>query len=218
MDRRDYRISLVNWRTAVITLVAAVIGIGGTVLTGVLPLIDDVSDRDGVIAKRDQTIDDLHQQLESANAKLESRQERIDALTKENTELRAALPYTVSAEDVHNIRATATITLAKQGDTIDLNSTLPNLRADGYVWQDSLTYDGKSLDLGSGVSTRVLDSGVATYATCAATTGWSKSSALDPHTLQEPVTCIRLASDRYATIQVSTYDETKAVVVITVWE
>ncbi len=206
-----------NWRTAVITLVGALFSFAVTFATGVIPLIHDVTDRDGAIAERDREIESRDQELASARATLEARQDAIDALRDENTELRASLPYTVAPEDVADIRATATITLARNGDTVDLNSTLPNFRASGHVWQDTLTYNGEMLELGYETSSRKLEEN-ADYSTCAAATGWAKDPRLDPHDLMEPLTCLRLVSERYAAIRVLRYDENSAEVVITVWE
>lgn len=102
---------MMGWRAALITLAASIIGFAAVVI----PLLNTVVDRDGTITARDQKIDELEQELDSANAKLEVRQEAIAELRDENRELRAALPYTVAPEDVHDIRATATLTLAKRG-------------------------------------------------------------------------------------------------------
>lgn len=218
MTRLDILNSRINGRTALISLTSAVIGLVIALLGGVVPLVRDVSDRDGVIAKRDQKIDSLGQQLKSSEATLGSRQETIDALRKENTELRAALPYTVTPENAHKIRSAATVVLAKGGDTLDLNSSLPNFRSAGYPWKDTLAYDGESLILAYNTSVRTLPSGVATYETCEATTGWKKSTSLDPHTLSVPSTCLRLDSNRYVAIQVRRYDEKSADLTITVWQ
>lgn len=214
MKRSEYRTSLMGWRAALITLAASIIGFAAVVI----PLLNTVVDRDGTITARDQRIDELEQELDSANAKLEVRQEAIAELRDENRELRAALPYTVAPEDVHDIRATATLTLAKRGDTLDLNSALPNFGAADFVYSDTLSYSGDRLVLGYGASTVVLGSGNADYATCAAATGWSRGSSLDPHQLEAPTTCVRLQSDRYVAIQVLRYDANSVDVTITVWE
>jgi len=214
MKRSEFRTSLMGWRAALITLAAAVISFAAVLI----PLVNTVVDRDGTIAVRDQRIDELEQELDSANAKLEVRQEAISELREENQELRAALPYTVAAEDVHDIRATATLTLAKRGDTRDLNSTLPNFDAGDFVYSDALSYDGETLDVSYGVSSVVLASGNADYATCAAATGWAKKSSLDPHVLEAPTTCVRLQSERYAAVQVLRYDANSVDLTITVWE
>lgn len=99
-----------------------------------------------------------------------------------------------------------------------MNSALPNFGAADFVYSDTLSYSGDRLVLGYGASTVVLGSGNADYATCAAATGWSRGSSLDPHQLEAPTTCVRLQSDRYAAIQVLRYDANSVDVTITVWE
>lgn len=219
MKRLDFRISHLNWQTAIISLIAAALTLGVTVVGLVIPRDDDIADQNGVIAKRDQQIDSLRQQLTSANARLESRQETIDSLTQENLELKAAVPYTVTADAEHKPRKADTISLAKDGDTIDLNSTLPHFRKASYVWDDTLSYDGESLILAYGTSSLTLPDGVASYKTCEeSAAAWKEVTRLDPHDLATPATCLRLSSKRYAAIQVLGYNETTADITITVWD
>ncbi|MGG7507654.1 hypothetical protein [Plantibacter sp. YIM 135249] len=207
--------SRLNLKTAMISISGAILGI---VLT-VVPAVIKVSDLGNTIAQRDGTIDSLSAELETAEARLDARQETIESLRAENSSLHASLPYTVAPEDAHSVRAAATVTLAKRGDKVDLNSTMPNFDAgQSGAWSDTLSYNGTAIVLGYGISALALSSGVAQYETCAAATGYAESSTVEPHRLAEPSTCLRLGSDRFATIQVPRFDQTSVDVVITVWE
>lgn len=207
-SRLDLRTALINLGVAVVS--AAVVAI---------PALIQLADRDGTIADRDATIDALGQELDTANARLESRQDTIESLRAENVELRAALPYTVSAEDVPAIRKSTTVTLAKDGDVIDLNSTEGNFGAARYSSSiDTLGYNGETLRVGYGISTLTLTDGIAQYENCAAATGYSQIGRIEPHLLSAPATCLRLSTDRFATVQVPRSDDASADVVITVWE
>lgn len=214
MKRLQYRTSRLDWRTAVISLTAAILTLAATAI----PLFSTVADREGTIADKDAQIAHLTEELDSVTATANERAERIEELRSDNRELKAALPYTVDPEDAHDVRKVATVTLAKRGDTLDLNSTAPNFAGDGYQWVDTVSYNGTALRLAASIDTVRLREGVATYETCAATTGWAQQESLDPHLLQEPTTCLRLASGRYATIQTPRHDHTSADLVITVWE
>lgn len=221
-SRLNFRTAHVNIWTAIIMLATAVASVGGTVFAWGKPNIDE---RDNTIAvqnedlgDKDQEIASLSQDLSSANAQVEVLQEDIELLRQENGELRAALPPSVAPEDVPAIRATATVTLSKNGDTLDLNSTLPNFKAVDYVWQDTLEYNGKVLNLGYDVYSVVLPNGTANYETCAVATGWARSPSLEPHALTTSNTCLRLQSGRYATVQVLRFDDISTDVVVTVWD
>jgi len=207
--------SRLDLRTALINLGVAVVGAAVVAI----PALIQLAERDGTIADRDATIDALGQELDTANAHLESRQETIESLRAENVELRAALPYTVAAEDVPAIRMSATVTLSKDGDVIDLNSTEPNFGAARYTSSmDTLSYNGWAGRLGYGISALTLTSGTAQYESCAAESGYSQIGKFEPHLLSAPATCLRLSTDRFATIQVSRYDDVSADVVVSVWE
>lgn len=79
-------------------------------------LIQQPANREGSIASHDADITSLFDALDSADARLESRQKTIK---EHNTTLQAAHPGTVD-DDVHPLRNTATVTLAKRGDPDDL--------------------------------------------------------------------------------------------------
>ncbi|WFR83460.1 hypothetical protein [Arthrobacter sp. Y-9] len=210
ISRRALLASKITFVTTVIGLIVAVVGL--------VQFAHQITDQNGVIAGRDKDIEKLNQQVQADRAILDSRQETITSLRAENTKLRAAVPYTVAPEDTHPVRSVATITLAKEGDTADLNSTLPNFRSSGNSWTDTLRFAGDEVRLGYGVSTLMLSKGPANYATCAAATGWEKKPDLDPHVLSNPTTCLRLDSGRYGAVQVRKYDSEKATLTITVWE
>ncbi|MFE2770853.1 hypothetical protein [Microbacterium resistens] len=207
--------SRLNLRTALINLSVALVS--ATVVA--VPALIQLADRDGTIADRDATIDAVSQELDTATARLESRQETIESLRAENIELRAALPYTVAAEDVPAIRMSTTVTLAKDGDVIDLNSTEPNFGAARHTSSmDTLSYNGTAVRLGYGISTLTLMEQVAQYESCAAASGYAQVGTIEPHLLSAPATCLRLSTDRFATIQASRSDNDSADIVITVWE
>ena len=172
------------------------------------------SDRAALISAREE----LELQLVTTNAEVSAR-ETIAALRDENAALRAAAPYTVDPQATHEVRATATITLAKNGDTVDLNSVAPNFGAGATrAWNDSARYDGNKLRFGYGVFSLTLSSDFAKYETCAAATGYSSTSALEPHRLKNPTVCLRLQSGRYVALQVGRFDESSVSVTFTVWE
>jgi len=207
--------SRLDLRTASINLGVALVG----AVVVAIPALIQLADRDDTIADRDATIDALSQELDTANARLESRQETIESLRAENVELRAALPYTVAAEDVPPIRKSTTVTLAKDGDVIDLNSTEGNFGAARYSSSmDSLSYNGETVRLGYGISTLTLTEVIAQYGSCAAQSGYSQIGKIEPHLLGAPATCLRLSTGRFATIQVPRSDGASADIVITVWE
>lgn len=219
MNRSERRTLTISRRAAALTLVAAIVTLVGSIAGVGFPLLDKITDRDGTIADRDATIDALSQELDTANTRLESRQETIESLRAENIELRAALPYTITIEDVPAIRKSATVTLAKDGDIVDLNSTEENFGARRYSSSmDTLSYSGTAVRLGYGVSTLTLTEGVAQYESCAAASGYSQIGKIEPHLLTDPTTCLRLSTDRFATIRVAQSDESSADVTITVWE
>lgn len=218
------RLSLQNIRfdrtTAILTSIAAVLGVATGVLTFMTANLDRenaslTSDRAALISAKTE----LELQLISANAEVSARDDTIAALRDENTALRAAVPYTVDPRDAHEIRATATVTLAKNGDTVDLNSVLPNFNAGtNSAWSDTARYTGEKLRFSYGVSSLTLTSDVAKYETCAAATGYSATSSIEAHLLKEPRVCLRLQSGRYVALQISRFDEASADVTFTVWE
>lgn len=196
----------------------ALIALGATILTAttatisLIPTLATIADRDGRIAS-------LSEQLTAAEATAEARQEMISDLKSENSDLRQLVPFEVDPEDAHAIRAAASVTLAKKGDRLDLNSTLPNFsRGDNSPYSDTIWYDGTNIRLGYGVSALVLNDGPASFEACAAATGWAETTSLEPHLLAEPTTCLRLETGRYAAVKVTQFTETSADVAITVWE
>ncbi|WP_157559920.1 hypothetical protein [Microbacterium sp. H83] len=205
----------------------AVIGAFGAVFaiaTGVLGFMTASLERDNASLTSDRAAlisakEELEFQLVTANAEVAARDETVSSLRAENQVLRAAAPYTVDPDDVHPLRATAAITLARNGDTIDLNSVMPNFGAGGTMaWSDSVRYDGDELRFGYGVSSLTLPSGIAKYETCAAATGYASSSSIEVHLLKEPAVCLRLQSGRFAAVQVTRFDEASVDVTFTVWE
>ncbi|NUJ89665.1 hypothetical protein HOW07_16745 [Plantibacter sp. MCCC 1A11337] len=209
--RMDRGTSHIQRRNALLSLGTAILGIVTAAITLILT-IPTIVDRDGRIAS-------LSEQLTAAEATAEARQEMISDLRSENSDLRQLVPFEVDPEDAHDIRAAASVTLAKKGDRLDLNSTLPNFsRGDNSTYSDTIYYDGTNVRLGYGVSSLVLKDGSASYEACAAATGWAETTSLEPHLLAEPTTCLRLQTGRYAAVKVTQFDETTADVAITVWE
>lgn len=218
------RIALQNLRLDRTTAILGAIGALIAVVAGVLAYMTAQLERENASLTSDRAAlisakEELELQLVTVNAEVSVRDETIADLREENKTLRAAAPYTVDPQEVHEIRATASITLAKNGDTVDLNSVTPNFGAGSdYVWSDGARYDGDELRFGWGMSSLTLTSGVASYATCAAETGYSKTSSIEAHLLTDPTVCLRLESGRYAAMQVTRFDEASATVTITVWE
>lgn len=221
---KSHRINLQTNRfdrtTAILTVVAAVFG----VLAGVFGFMTANLERDNTALTSDRAAlisakEELELQLITVNAEVSARDDTIAALRDENETLRAAVPYTVDPQDVHEIRATHTVTLAKNGDAIDLNSVMPNFGAGATnMWSDTTRYDGDELRFPYGVSSLTLASGAAKYETCAAETGYSMTSSIEIHLLKEPTVCLRLQSGRYVALQVVHFDEAAAEVTFTVWE
>lgn len=209
MDRGTSRIQR---RTAILGLAAGILTVAAAIAGSLIPALATIADRDGRIAS-------LSEQLSTAEARVEAREEIISDLHSDNSDLRRLVPFEVDAEDVHDIRAAASVTLAKQGDHLDLNSTLANFSSgDNSPYADTIYYDGTNVRLGYGVSALVIKDGSASYESCAAATGWAETISLEPHLLAEPTTCLRLQTGRYAAVKVTQFDETSADVAITVWE
>lgn len=216
----DLRNTRFNRTTAILTIVGATLGIATAVLGLVTTNLNRenaslTSDRAALISAKEE----LELQLITANAEVSARDDTIAALRDENTQLRAAAPYTVDPQEVHDIRATAAVTLARNGDTIDLNSVMPNFGAgSSSAWSDTVRYDGDELRFGYGVSSLRLTDDVAKYETCAAKTGYATTSSLEAHQLKDPDVCLRLQSGRYAALKVTRFDEASVDVTFTVWE
>lgn len=221
---KTHRLSLQNIRfdrtTAILAAISAALGIGASVFGVIAANLDRenaslTSDRASLISAKEE----LEQQLITANSEVAARDDTIAALRDENQTLRAAAPYTIDPQDVHEIRATATVTLATRGDTVDLNSVDPNFGAgETNSWTDSAHYDGDEIRFGYGISALTLRSGIAKYETCAAETGYSTATSIEAHRLKDPTTCLRLQSGRYVALQVTRSDEDSADVTFTVWE
>lgn len=217
---RERGTAWLNRKTAVLEALTAIFLLTSAVLTYVTVSLQHdnatlTSDRAALISANAE----LELQLQTVNAELSARDSIVATLRADIEELRTLVPYSVAPEDVPSIRAAATVTLSENGDSIDLNSTSPNFDAgDQFYVNDSLRYSGEALRLTYNVSALRLRTGTAEYATCAAATGYARESELEPHLLTEPSTCLRLASDRYATIQVLRMDEQSVDVAIVVWE
>lgn len=212
MSRGTSRIEYRSARLGLAAGILMVITASVTAAASLIPTLATVADRDGRIAS-------LSDQLAASEATAKVHQETISDLRSENSDLRQLIPFEVDAEDVHDIRAAASVTLAKQGDHLDLNSTLANFSSgDNSPYADTIYYDGTNVRLGYGVSALVLKDGSASYESCAAATGWAETTSLEPHLLAEPTTCLRLQTGRYAAVKVTQFDETSADVAITVWE
>lgn len=206
--------------TAILAAIGAVLGI----VTGVLGFTTTILAQDNATLTSDRAAlisakEELELQLITANAEVAARDETIAALRDENQTLRASAPYTVDPKDAHKIRATHTVTLAENGDTIDLNSIAPNFGAGvTNAWSDTVRFDGDELRFCYGVSSLTLTSGAAMYETCAAETGYAMTSSIEVHLLKEPNVCLRLQSGRYVALQVVYFDTAAAEVTFTVWE
>ncbi len=211
-----------NWHTAWISFFTAVIG-AAAVFLPTQPKINDLSDSADSLSAENSALqaelESTRGELAAAKATNTTHLATIDDLRSENSELRTLVPPEIDPQEAHDIRAAGTIKLAADGDTIDLNSTLDNFGAsDTYLGQDSLTYDGETLNSGYGMSSLDLGDTAASYETCAVATGYQEQSAFEPHRLRDGTVCLRLASDRYAKVEVKRYDENSATVAVTVWD
>ncbi len=223
----DHRSARINLRSARWTAVSAVM----TLATAVLGMIAlNLNGDNGSLEERNASLrgeraelaaasEALAEDLEHAEAETASLEEKVSSLQAENAELRALVPPSVAPEDVPDTRATGSVTLADGGDSIDLNSTLPNFdpSEDSYR-PDSLRYDGESIRGQYGMSALELTGQTAQFETCAVATGYSDATTFEPHRLQEGRTCLRLDSGRYATVVVTRFDKSAVDVTVTVWE
>lgn len=110
---------------------SSVLGVIASSLAVVAPIVSValgvwVTNLNSDVAHLNGTINGLRQDVASAEALLTDRAEIIGGLRAENRELLAALPPSIPPEQVPDARNIGTVTLAAGGDSIDLNSTLPN--------------------------------------------------------------------------------------------
>ena len=164
------------------------------------------------------TINGLHQDVASAEALLVDREEFIEDLRAENIELIAALPPSIPPEQVPGARNIGTVTLAAGGDSIDLNSTLPNFgNGTDRIQKDTLQFGDGVLTSLWGVDVLQLPEGEAAYETCAVATGYAPTKTIEPHRLDGRV-CIRLQSGNYARITVNALEEERVELTLTTWD
>ncbi|MFJ4233443.1 hypothetical protein [Cellulosimicrobium cellulans] len=218
--RINLRSSMVTALSTVMTLATAILGLVA------LNLNDDngsLEDKNASLrserAELTTEVDGLSQDLEHSQAQVSSLEQEVSDLQVENSELRALVPPSVAPEDVPDTRATGSVTLADGGDSIDLNSTLPNFDpSDDPYRPDSLRYDGESIRGQYGMSALELVEDTARFETCAVATGYADASAFEPHRLEQGRTCLRLDSGRYAAVVVTRFDKISVDVEVTVWE
>lgn len=170
------------------------------------------------VAHLNATINGLHQEVASAEALLTDREEIIEGLRAENRELLVALPPSIPPEQVPDARNIGTVTLAAGGDSIDLNSTLPNFgNGADRIQKDTLQFGNGVLTSLWGIDMLQLPEGEASYETCALATGYGPTNTIEPHRLDGRV-CIRLQSGNNARITVNTIEEQRVELTITTWD
>jgi hypothetical protein len=170
------------------------------------------------VAHLNATINGLHQDVASAEALLNDREEIIEDLRAENRELLAALPPSIPPVQVPDARNIGTETLAAGGDSIDLNSTLPNFgNGADRIQKDTLQFANGVLTSLWGIDVLQLREGEAAYETCAVATGYAPMKTIDPHRLDGRV-CIRLQSGNYARVTVIASEEERVEFTITTWD
>lgn len=178
-----------------------------------------ISNLNSDVVHLNATIDELNADVATSQAQLDVRQETIEDLKAENAELRAALPPSIPAEQIPDARNAGKITLASEGDSIDLNSTLQNFDAGvNPTSQDSLRYEDGEFHAPWGLHIVELASGDAAYETCAVATGYAPVRSIEPHRLEGGDVCIRMESGNYARITVESYGAERAVVTIMTWD
>lgn len=117
-----------------------------------------------------------------------------------------------------NARITGTVTLAAGGDSIDLNSALPNFGSGAdRVRKDTLQFANGVLTSPWDVDVLELPEGEASYETCAVATGYAPTKTIEPHRLDGRV-CIRLQSGKYARIAVNASEEARVELTVTTWD
>lgn len=211
--------------TPVLTIVALVLGF---VLDRKSEEADTLRDDNITLQKQNGTLREQVAGLEGNNDAL--RQQTLDQAA-EISQLRAQLPpQPPTGADIPPIRKAGTLTLAVDGDVIDLNSTDVNWGAgrdtdDLFGGRDLIFLTEEGLRFGSGyddppASVRI-GPGKASYSPCAVASGYARIEplqAITPADLEDGRTCFRLHSGRIATITTSAVTGRDLRLAITVWE
>lgn len=164
--------------------------------------------------------------LEGTNTELRNANAKAD---QEIAQLRAQLPEVAPVgSDIPPIRKASTLTLAADGDSIELNSTTLNFGATpATIFEpDVLRYSSDGLmfgfgGFGGGTVSRVRLSEPASYGPCSIASGWAPVSEwypVDPSEFSDGQTCLRLASGRIATIKPTAIGSGAVTLRITVWQ
>ncbi|MGV3714353.1 bZIP transcription factor [Pseudolysinimonas sp.] len=214
--RAERMLRRTEFSTARLALIGTAIGLGSTLLTGVVtltPTLTTLGDRDARIAELESEASELR--VENAAAEI-----TIEGLREENRELRAALPQTVDPAEVPLLRLTRGGVVLSTDFHIDLASVTPDLGQSQYgTAGDDLSFDGKNLQFGfGGVSWVRTDGVVASYESCAYLTGWRQDRKLDAASLRSTDVCLRLGSGRIASIVVTDIQNDAVTFTVTVWD
>ncbi|MEF3402879.1 hypothetical protein [Agromyces sp. CCNWLW203] len=220
MSRVGWRTALLDHRNAVLGIVSGVLGVvaaaggvWGTVATA------SYNASSNALAGSERQLAIAEAELTEANAAIDAQRETISTLRADNADLQALVSPTIDLRAIPNIRTSGRITLADDGDSIDLDSTAPNFGAgiEGYS-PFSLKYRNSTLVAGYSLSMLQLREGTAGYEMCAVATGYRPAERIEPHTLQSGTTCLRLSPKRFATVVTERYDEASVDLTIVVWE
>ncbi|WP_157498347.1 hypothetical protein [Leifsonia sp. Leaf336] len=210
-SERSYKLVIAG-----MTLLAGALGVWAGVVTA------NNAQNDAERRNLNGEVTELTQRLEQSERDREARNLRIGALEAELDKLRSAVPPSVDLTADHKIRASRNLTLARNGDAIDLNSVSETLNA-GKVAKystDSLAFDGKNLLIGgfTGVSYVALETPPASYAVCKSQTAYRHITEIEPHLLSASNTCTRLASGRYVSILAANWNDGSVDLTMVIWE
>ncbi|MDN4614688.1 hypothetical protein P5G50_09505 [Leifsonia sp. F6_8S_P_1B] len=204
-----------SWATLVATATAAVLGL---ILVQKQIEAEDNSHR---IAAQSKKISTLTADNNSLQDDVEARDKEIDRLKAKLSRVQSSLPAAVDTTEEHAVRATRILELAAEGDAINLNSVDPVLDAGSTdKWSsDAVYYNDRALKFGYGVNYLRLPAETApSFAACSRSTPYASADSLEPHLLTAANSCLRLASGRFASIQVAAYTEATVKLNVTVWE
>jgi cell division protein FtsB len=190
-------------------------------------------------SSRADDLDERVSQLNRANAKLETRTERDAATIEELQDQREALTAQVGklqtkvselqgqlpqepTDESGALRNSAQVTLATEGDGLDLNSTEPDFGVSPDVGgEGALSLSGQDASLAAyfeGVDATEVD-GAANYAKCSSATTYAEYYQADVTDLEEGNLCLRLwDSGRLAALKVVKRDSDTATFSIRVWD
>jgi len=216
--RRARATAVLEAHVQLVALLAALLTVAAAVLSVVTASLGRANDDLGQdITEANAEIIELREAAQVDAATIEAQKGMLKDKDAEIRDLRTLVPPTIDESEVPQIRSAGRVTLAQDGDTIDLNSTFDNWAVDDYVYYDTLRYNGKDLRANQ-ISSVTLREGNASYETCALASGYAKANSLDPVDLEKANVCLRLDSGRFASVIVERFDVDSVDLAITVWQ